>query len=91
MSTAERLLARAGECGFSVELHADAPKLVPVRSDARCPPDLLAEMRRYRQQILALLLCEGCGRVTCSREDRDRLRDPLHCDNGACPYKRNRQ
>jgi hypothetical protein len=74
------LLHRCSENGFAVTVTGGQPRLLPVRDGAVMPKPLLAALKAYRAAVIAYLAaCELCGRDVSDAEDRDRLADPVHC------------
>lgn len=51
----ESLIRRTTECGFVVEIRSGNTSLRPVVEGAKCPPELLRELKQNRASILAYL------------------------------------
>lgn len=85
---AENLLVQLAEHGFRVALNDGEAALVPVAKDARLPADLVRQVKKNKDKILALIVCDGCGRVTDNMEELRKLADCYaFCDRSKCQYK----
>lgn len=85
---AENLLVQLAEHGFRVAINDGEAALVPVAKDARLPADLVRQVKKNKDKILDLIVCDGCGRVTDNMEDIRILGtvNPF-CDRSKCQYK----
>ena len=63
----ELLLMSVEAVGFKVELTDNGPRLVQVEPDSRVPSDMLAALKKHREQIIAYL--RNGGREAEQEED----------------------
>lgn len=90
--TAADLVQRVAACGYEIVVTPAGPVLKEARSECVMPPGLLADLKANRDAVVAFLTtCGLCGRSVGDAEDRERLKDPAHCEQGGANARRDRK